>query len=123
MKIDISMTRQIKHPLRNDAAIRYDEDDIRSNPLKLCAKVRIGLNLVRLHDRNIVSKRSQFSRRSLHLHATTRSAIRLRYDKRNLMAGTEHSLKRGNSELWGSAKNESHLEINANRSATDPSSA
>jgi hypothetical protein len=50
MQIQIAKSRQIEHPLGNNAPVGDDENRIRLDRLQLRAEVGVGLNLLRLRD-------------------------------------------------------------------------
>lgn len=53
-------------------------------------------------------ERSLLDRRGLELLVAADGTVGLGDDERDLMAGSDDSLKRGDSELWSSAEDEFH---------------
>jgi len=102
------VARQVEHPLRNDAAVGDDEDGVGRDSFKLGAQLGVVLKLVGLEDSDSVEMGRLFDRRSLELLVAANGAVRLRDDERNLMTGSDDGIERRDSELWGSAEDESH---------------
>src|SRR5580692_4776652 len=57
MEVDVSHGRQVKHPLRDDAAIAYDDNRVRLSGSEASAELFVHLNPVGLANRKIQAQR------------------------------------------------------------------
>src|SRR5512141_749136 len=109
MKIDISKSRQIKHPARNYSSVADDDDAIRRYGLELRAKFGIGLALLRLRDRQTKLKRFLLYGRRCQFHPAALRTIGLGYYKFYLVAGSEEFFERRYCELRSAAEYKFHF--------------
>jgi hypothetical protein len=108
MQIDVAVARKIEHPLRNNAPVGDYENGVGCDGFESLTKLRVVLDLLRLHDRDRVLERSLLYGRCLQLLGAPDGAVGLRKDERDLVTGSDHSLKRGDGELRGSAEDKFH---------------
>jgi hypothetical protein len=104
MEVDVAVLREIEHPLGDDASVGDDEDGFGADVFELLAKLRVVLDLLRLHDGEVVLERYALYGRGLQLHAATCCAVRLGDDEGDLVAGGEDGLEGWYGELGCSAE-------------------
>lgn len=86
MEVDVSMTRQIEHPLRDDAAVADHDDCIRVDARKLSAEFVVGLDSIGLGNRKTQLLRGLFNRGRNEFEASPLRAIWLGDDKMDTVA-------------------------------------
>src|ERR1700733_5919181 len=108
MQIDIPEPRQFQHPLRDNPSIGDHKNRIRPDCLELRAKLRIVLDLLRLHRGQRQTQSRLLYRRNLYSQSTACRAIRLRHDQRDLMPRRHHRLERRHCKLRRPTKYQPH---------------
>ena len=114
MQIDIPQPRQIQHPPRNNPPVRHHHNHVRLHRLQPRTKLRIRLDLLRLHHRNPTRHSNPLHRRRMHLHRATHRTIRLRHHQRNLMTRSNHRLQRRHRELRRPTKHNPQTHTSSN---------
>src|SRR3954452_3321031 len=106
MKIDIPERWELKHPLRNDAAIANHDDGVRLYGIELLAELVIRLDSVRLRDRNSEGNRALLYGLGYKLEAASLGAVGLSDDQTNSESRCGELLECGNGKSRCAAKNE-----------------
>src|ERR1017187_6077238 len=106
MEIDVAEWREIEHPLGNNAAIANDDDGGGLQRGELGAEFVVGLDAVRLRDRQVQSQRRLFDRRGNEFEAASLGTIWLSYDEMNAEPSFDELLECGDGEARRAAENE-----------------
>src|SRR5690348_1601054 len=108
MHIDVAEWRQVEHPLRNDSAIRHDDDRVRTDLLQLRLEFRVVLDLLRLCHRDSVLERDLLNRSRSKLQTAALGTVRLRNHQLHVVALANESLQAGDGKHRSSAEDQSH---------------
>ncbi len=109
MQIEIAETREVDHPLRDDASIADDDDRVGTERSKLLAKCVVVLDLVGLDHRNAQTDGRLFNGRNRQFHSAAAGAVRLGNYQRHGMTSFDQSFKSRNGETRSAAKDENHF--------------
>ena len=120
MQVQISESRKIDHPLRNDAAIAHDNDGVRVDRRQLIAEFGVILDGSGLHDGNPQVRRRIFHRRNCNFHPASARPIGLRYRQHHGMPRIDQSLQGRDSESRRATENQKHSDqVSGFRTSSD----
>ncbi len=108
VQVEISKTREIDHPLRDDAAITDDNDRVGTELRKLLAKFFVVLDLAGLDDLNAQADGGPFDGRNRQFHSAAPRPVRLRNHQRHGMPTFDQFFKGRNSKTRRAAENQNH---------------
>ena len=106
MQIDIAVFRQLKHPRRNDASVSHDQDRLRMNSLQFRPQFFVVFDLVRLKDGQAKFLSDLLDWRCDQFKSASLGPIGRGHYKPHAEPCSDEPLQRGDSESWGSAKDQ-----------------
>lgn len=95
MDVDIAEAREIKHPLGNNSAIGDDNNGVRSDGLKIGAKLRVVLDALMLENRKAKASGELLDGWNLKLLLAASRAVRLGKNQSDFVAASTKACKLG----------------------------
>src|SRR5258707_1636623 len=93
MQVDVTERRQVEHPLRNDAAVADDHNNVRLETGLVRAEFVVVLDLIGLRDRQSQLQRGLFDRRGNYFQNTALVPVRLGENELNRKSGRDERFK------------------------------
>jgi hypothetical protein len=106
--VDIAEAWKVEHPLRDDAAVGYDDDGVGDEGFKGRAEAGVVLEVLGLEDGEIEALGELLDGGKLEFLLAAGGTVGLGEDEGDFMAGVDESLEARDGEFWGSAEDEFH---------------
>ena len=108
VQVEISKTREIEHPLRDDAAVADDNDRVRVESRKLLPEFVVVFDFVGLRDWKFQADGCVFYGGDCQIHSAAAWTVRLRDDQRHGVAGLYQLLEGWDGKARGAAEDQEH---------------